>query len=84
MEKFNSHEYILQLLIKWGAVAYLSHSKYGINAEVNINNNSSYKQDIQHFQVQINKRIQELMAMEIHIITPIIQVSVTLQQQQEI
>ena len=28
---------------EWGAVAYLSHSKYGINAEVNINNNSSYK-----------------------------------------
>ncbi len=29
--------------IEWGAVAYLSHSKYGINREVNINNNSSYK-----------------------------------------
>ena len=28
---------------EWGAAAYLSHSKYGINAEVNINNNSSYK-----------------------------------------
>ena len=28
---------------EWGAVAYLSHSKYGINREVNINNNSSYK-----------------------------------------
>ena len=28
---------------EWGAVAYLSHSKYGINTEVNINNNSSYK-----------------------------------------
>ena len=28
---------------EWGAVAYLSHSKYGINKEVNINNNSSYK-----------------------------------------
>ncbi len=28
---------------EWGAVAYLSHSKYGINAEININNNSSYK-----------------------------------------
>ena len=28
---------------EWGAVAYLSHSKYGINNEVNINNNSSYK-----------------------------------------
>ena len=29
--------------IEWGAVAYLSHSKYGIDKEVNINNNSSYK-----------------------------------------
>ena len=28
---------------EWGAVAYLSHSKYGINSEVRINNNSSYK-----------------------------------------
>ena len=28
---------------EWGAVAYLSHSKYGINREININNNSSYK-----------------------------------------
>ncbi len=28
---------------EWGAVAYLSHSKYGIGVEVNINNNSSYK-----------------------------------------
>ena len=28
---------------EWGAVAYLSHSIYGINNEVNINNNSSYK-----------------------------------------
>ena len=28
---------------EWGAVAYLSHSKYGINKELNINNNSSYK-----------------------------------------
>ena len=28
---------------EWGAVAYLSHSKYGINTEVRINNNSSYK-----------------------------------------
>jgi len=27
---------------EWGAVAYLSHSKYGINKEVNINNNNSY------------------------------------------
>ena len=26
---------------EWGAVAYLSHSKYGINKEININNNSS-------------------------------------------
>ena len=28
--------------MEWGAVAYLSHSKYGINKEVGINNNSSY------------------------------------------
>ncbi len=28
---------------EWGAVAYLSHSVYGIDDEVNINNNSSYK-----------------------------------------
>ena len=28
---------------EWGAVAYLSHSKYGIDKEVNINNNSLYK-----------------------------------------
>ena len=28
---------------EWGAVAYLSHSKYGINYEVNINNNNAYK-----------------------------------------
>ncbi len=28
---------------EWGAVAYLSHSKYGIDKEININNNSSYK-----------------------------------------
>ena len=27
---------------EWGAVAYLSHSKYGINNEVRINNNSAY------------------------------------------
>ena len=27
---------------EWGAVAYLSHSKYGINKEININNNSGY------------------------------------------
>ena len=27
---------------EWGAVAYLSHSKYGIDREVNINNSSSY------------------------------------------
>ncbi len=27
---------------EWGAVAYLSHSKYGIDREININNNSSY------------------------------------------
>ena len=28
--------------IEWGAVAYLSHSKYGVNKEVYINNSSSY------------------------------------------
>ena len=28
---------------EWGAVVYLSHSKYGIDREININNNSSYK-----------------------------------------
>ena len=28
---------------EWGAVAYLSHSIYGINSEVRLNNNSSYK-----------------------------------------
>ena len=27
---------------EWGALAYLSHSKYGINTEVRINNNSNY------------------------------------------
>ena len=45
----NSYNYQRDLdshLIKnteWGAVAYLSHSKYGINTEVNVNNNSNYK-----------------------------------------
>ncbi|MGM9834515.1 MAG: hypothetical protein ACI31M_01890, partial [Bacilli bacterium] len=28
---------------EWGAVAYLSHSKYGIDKEVNVNNNSAHK-----------------------------------------
>ena len=28
---------------EWGAVAYLSHSKYGLNGKVRINNNSGYK-----------------------------------------
>ena len=28
---------------EWGAVAYLSHSKYGIDYEIRINNNNSYK-----------------------------------------
>ena len=28
---------------EWGALAYLSHSQYGINAEININNNSTFK-----------------------------------------
>ena len=27
---------------EWGAIAYLSHSKYGINTEIRINNNSNY------------------------------------------
>ena len=29
--------------IEWGAVTYLSHSKYGLGYEININNNSNYK-----------------------------------------
>ena len=28
---------------EWGAISYLSHSKYGLGYELNINNNSSYK-----------------------------------------
>ena len=28
---------------EWGAVAYLSNSKYGVNGKININNNSSFK-----------------------------------------
>lgn len=28
---------------EWGAVAYLSHSKYGLGYKININNNSAYK-----------------------------------------
>ena len=28
---------------EWGAVAYLSHSKYGIDKEININNNTTFK-----------------------------------------
>ncbi len=28
---------------EWGAVAYLSHSKYGIDREINLNNNNLYK-----------------------------------------
>ncbi len=36
----NSH---LMKSTEWGAVAYLSHSKYGIGYEININNNSSFK-----------------------------------------
>ncbi len=28
---------------EWGAVAYLSHSSYGIGGEININNNNTYK-----------------------------------------
>ena len=30
-------------ITEWGAVAYLSHSKYGLGYEININNNSSFK-----------------------------------------
>ena len=28
---------------EWGAVAYLSHSKYGVNREINLNNNTDFK-----------------------------------------
>ena len=48
-EFLNSYNYQRELdshMMKnteWGAVAYLSHSKYGTNKKVNINNNSSYK-----------------------------------------
>ena len=28
---------------EWGAISYLSHSKYGLDYEININNNSNYK-----------------------------------------
>jgi len=28
---------------EWGAIAYLSHSQYGINTEINLNNNKVYK-----------------------------------------
>ena len=35
----NSH---MMKNMEWGAVAYLSYSKYGINEEVGINNNSNY------------------------------------------
>mgnify|MGYP004455231881 FL=1 len=38
--KTNSH---MMKNTEWGAVAYLSHSKYGIGYEININNNSSFK-----------------------------------------
>ena len=44
----NSYDYIRELdshMMKnteWGAVAYLSHSKYGINKEIRINNNTAY------------------------------------------
>ncbi len=37
--ELNSH---MMKNTEWGAVAYLSHSKYGINTEVGINNNSNF------------------------------------------
>ena len=43
---YNYHRELDSHMMKnteWGAVAYLSHSKYGINKEININNNSNYK-----------------------------------------
>ena len=39
-DKLKSH---MMKNTEWGAVAYLSHSVYGIGNEININNNSSYK-----------------------------------------
>ena len=39
--KLNGDSHMMKNM-EWGAVAYLSHSKYGINEEVGINNNSSY------------------------------------------
>ena len=42
---YNYHRELDSHMMKnteWGAVAYLSHSKYGINKEININNNSNY------------------------------------------
>lgn len=45
MESLNYNTNLVSHMMKnteWGAVAYLSHSKYGINTEVRINNNSSF------------------------------------------
>ncbi len=39
-EDYKSH---MMKNTEWGAVAYLSHSSYGIGGEVNINNNNTYK-----------------------------------------
>ncbi len=38
----NSYDSHMMKNSEWGAVAYLSHSKYGMNSEVWINNNGSY------------------------------------------
>jgi hypothetical protein len=45
MAAYNYNRNLVSHMIKnteWGAVAYLSHSEYGINGEVWINNNSNY------------------------------------------
>lgn len=45
MESLNYNTNLISHMMKnteWGAVAYLSHSKYGINTEMRINNNSSF------------------------------------------
>jgi hypothetical protein len=39
---------------EWGAVAYLSHSEYGINMEVNINNNSSFLTGYSSVSIQVD------------------------------
>ena len=38
----SSNESHMMKNTEWGAVAYLSHSKYGINKEININNNNGF------------------------------------------